>query len=567
MDNKTIQRILGKKLNKYERTFINNILSSKEIQTKFTPELTYLETDGKEWTDQFYLASESSYDPRKLDGPLLNMVHGYLPTAVFTFSSGKVFLGVRHQNIKNEWKISPGIVFFVQKEDSFESFLFDIYNRPWLRWVQAINSFSCGYELIKIVVKHKYGLDIPLNISDDIDIKFLNKMSGILLIIQKEMVEDFNNITERHGIICHKIGSIQEGMTIILHQHNNVLVNLPVQLFNTIFGEDDVLNIRPSISESKSTSSNINNKKDFSEDVLIILREIKNKNQKREAPRFSVIKRKSKLVKDHHMNLAGMSINDNGHLDYADPELKGRSYIANASRKLVCQGMKPQLCSAIIQLKKGDDYSRLFLKGMRDMARILGVKIVNTSISEHEGDNESWVVVAGSRKNDTNPFSEGFQTTNDFISILGSHRGELGGGLYLRSQGAPGDGVMPIVDMNMEARIQETVFTGIQGGLIQSAMPVSGGGLTIAIAKTLVVSPSGFGARIYISRKLQNDELLFGETQGLVIVTIKENDLMEFERICMNIGVPTTSIGRVTDNGRYTFNEAVELEVMELKSI
>jgi len=68
----------------------------------------------------------------------------------------------------------------------------------------------------------------------------------------------------------------------------------------------------------------------------------------------------------------------------------------------------------------------------------------------------------------------------------------------------------------------------------------------------------------YFSRKLKTEELLFGETQGLVLVTIKENDLMEFERICMAIGVPATTIGRVTDDGFYTFNKSIKLPVKKL---
>ena len=59
-------------------------------------------------------------------------------------------------------------------------------------------------------------------------------------------------------------------------------------------------------------------------------------------------------------------------------------------------------------------------------------------------------------------------------------------------------------------------------------------------------------------------ELLFGETQGLIIVTINEEDLMEFERICMSIGVPSTTIGRLTEDGIYTFNDSIKIKVEKL---
>jgi len=120
-----------------------------------------------------------------------------------------------------------------------------------------------------------------------------------------------------------------------------------------------------------------------------------------------------------------------------------------------------------------------------------------------------------------------------------------------------------VVDLLMESRLQEAVLTGINEDLIQSARPIGRGGVALAIAKSFEKN-SNLGARIYFSRKLKTEELLFGETQGLVLVTIKENDLMEFERICMAIGVPATTIGRVTDDGFYTFNKSIKLPVKKL---
>ena len=115
----------------------------------------------------------------------------------------------------------------------------------------------------------------------------------------------------------------------------------------------------------------------------------------------------------------------------------------------------------------------------------------------------------------------------------------------------------------MESRLQETILIGVQGGLIQSARPVGAGGIAVSIAKSFGKN-AHLGARIHFSRKLKIDELLFGETQGIVIVSIKETDLMEFERACMTIGIPATTIGRVTDDGIYSFNEAIKLPVSKL---
>ena len=116
----------------------------------------------------------------------------------------------------------------------------------------------------------------------------------------------------------------------------------------------------------------------------------------------------------------------------------------------------------------------------------------------------------------------------------------------------------------METRLQETVLQGIQTGLIKSAVNISNGGLAVSLVKSLQNAEKVIGARIHLSRKLRQDEMLFGETQGMVIVSIGERDLMEFERICMTIGLPSTTIGRVTGDGRFKFNDVVNLDVNKL---
>ena len=60
------------------------------------------------------------------------------------------------------------------------------------------------------------------------------------------------------------------------------------------------------------------------------------------------------------------------------------------------------------------------------------------------------------------------------------------------------------------------------------------------------------------------DRLLFGETRGFFLISISEESMIEIERLCMNLGVPCTAIGRVTDNGQYTFNDLIDIKCDKL---
>ena len=61
--------------------------------------------------------------------------------------------------------------------------------------------------------------------------------------------------------------------------------------------------------------------------------------------------------------------------------------------------------------------------------------------------------------------------------------------------------------------------------------------------------------------------LLFGETQGLILISFKENNFIKFERICMQNNIPATTIGRVTGDGKFTFNNLINVQVKDLKNL
>ena len=68
-----------------------------------------------------------------------------------------------------------------------------------------------------------------------------------------------------------------------------------------------------------------------------------------------------------------------------------------------------------------------------------------------------------------------------------------------------------------------------------------------------------------MSSKIREEELLFGETQGLFLITIDEDSLIEIERLCMRIGISCTAIGRVTDDGYFSFNKWIHTKVDKLR--
>jgi phosphoribosylformylglycinamidine synthase len=101
----------------------------------------------------------------------------------------------------------------------------------------------------------------------------------------------------------------------------------------------------------------------------------------------------------------------------------------------------------------------------------------------------------------------------------------LGGSEYLAAIHQTIAGLPPVVDFELEQRVQATCRRGIQQGWIRSAHDCAEGGLAIALAESCIAS--GIGAVIQLSLSAayhRLDRLLFGEGGARILVSIAPAD-------------------------------------------
>jgi len=263
-----------------------------------------------------------------------------------------------------------------------------------------------------------------------------------------------------------------------------------------------------------------------------------------------------------------------GRYSYLDPRMGGRCAIVGAARKVVCRGASPKAALTSVLMGDLEDPEAYYLfkemiEGMAEVCREFQISVVSKDINSESGVSIPTPVVGvvGLIDDARRILSPEFKNANDFIIMLGSHRGELGGSEYQRIVYQSLEGPPPVVDISMEGRVHEIILMLHKVGLIKSACDVSIGGLAVALSHCLIASKERLGARIHMSSKIREDELLFGETQGLFLITIDEDSLIEIERLCMRIGVSCTAIGRVTDDGIFSFNKWIKVKVDKLKKL
>jgi hypothetical protein len=156
---------------------------------------------------------------------------------------------------------------------------------------------------------------------------------------------------------------------------------------------------------------------------------------------------------------------------------------------------------------------------------------------------------------------------SDFISVLGTIKGELGHSLYEEVTGLRSDQNQPIFDSTLEYNINQALVQAVSTGVIKKVITFSKGGLATALLGLYLKLNCEYGIKIHISRKLKQEELLFGESFGSALVIIGEKELMEFQRICMLHGIPSSTIGRLQIKKEISVNNILTIPEKVLKTL
>ena len=118
--------------------------------------------------------------------------------------------------------------------------------------------------------------------------------------------------------------------------------------------------------------------------------------------------------------------------------------------------------------------------------------------------------------------SPSFKNEDDIILYVGSPRIGLGGTEYLKLIHGLTTGDAPLLDLNVEFKVQQVVLQAITSGLVTAAHDVSDGGLAVCIAEMGIFSL--LGAQIDLSVLSGSvHEIWFSEAQSGIVLTCQPN--------------------------------------------
>jgi phosphoribosylformylglycinamidine synthase len=247
----------------------------------------------------------------------------------------------------------------------------------------------------------------------------------------------------------------------------------------------------------------------------------------------------------------------NGRYVYLDPRVGGRIAVAEAARNVACTGARPMAITNCLNFgnpTRPEVFYQLkeAVAGMGEACRALGTPVTGGNVSLYNESPSGAVYptpvigMVGLIEDLAHITRATFHRDGDSILLLGETGGELGGTEYLATIHGKVLGPPPSCDVNQERKVIDALLESIRAEAVSSAHDCSDGGLAVALAECCIANPEHEnGAEIDLSRysSLANREILFGESQGRIVVSSSTPDRV-FE-IAAKAGVPCARIGVV----------------------
>jgi phosphoribosylformylglycinamidine synthase len=282
--------------------------------------------------------------------------------------------------------------------------------------------------------------------------------------------------------------------------------------------------------------------------------------------------------------LIALTVDCNATYVYLDPYEGGKSVVAEAARNLACTGALP--LGLTDNLNFGNPYNpeifwqlRESVRGLAEACRAFNTPVTGGNVSLYNQspngpiDPTPTVAMAGLIEKPELVTTQWFKDEGDAIILLGRPVDSddplqgLGGSAYLKVVHGLKTGKPPRCDLEKEKDLHLALRALIHAGSVKSAHDCSEGGLAVALAESCISrqlareTPQLIGAEIdlrhlttpespsqgtetaHLKATPRLDALLFGETQGRIIISTEPLDSIKVVERARLLGVPAARIG------------------------
>jgi phosphoribosylformylglycinamidine synthase len=259
----------------------------------------------------------------------------------------------------------------------------------------------------------------------------------------------------------------------------------------------------------------------------------------------------------------------NGRYCYLNPRRGALIAMVECLRNLVCSGATPLAMTDNLNFGnpyKPENFYQLkeCVAGLAEACRFFDVPVVGGNVSLYNEsptgaiDPTPTVSVVGFIEKEAHITRQFAKAAGERLVLLGGAPTELGGSQFLGIVHGMKMGDAPAVDLAAEKALQDFLLARIREGRVGAAHDLSEGGLLVAVCEMLFGAET-LGAALDLAgiAAPRLDALLYGESQGRVLVAVSEGDLQGFIGVAEDAGIPVDAIGVVTDDARLSVKSPV----------
>jgi len=474
----------------------------------------------------------------------------------------------------------------------------ELCKKLWLIGIQDMGAAGITCSCSEMSAKGESGIKIDLDkvpLREDsmnaYEIMLSESQERMLVVIEQGFDKELNAIFEKWELDCTRVGEVTDtGMLEVYHRGNKV-AEIPSE--ELVLGggapQYDMPVREPAyFSEINNfTIDAIQEEEDYNKTLLTLLSTPNITSKQFVFRQYDSTVRSNTVqgpggaaavirLKGTQKGLA-MSTDCNGRYVYLNPRMGGQIAVVESARNVVCSGGEPLAITNCLNFGNPQDPEIYWqfkeaVTGIGEACRALNTPVTggNVSFYNETGDTAVYptpvIGMVGLLENINQSTTIEFKGAGDFIVTLGALNGCLGGSEYLRTIHGKIQGPIPHLNLELEMGIQELCLEAIKKGIIKSAHDLSDGGLAVNISESIVHSKQGLGARLDVVRKLQNNELLFGECQSVIVVTLDESALYELILLAQKLNMHTQTIGRVTDTNSLVINDQINISRIKMEN-
>ncbi len=474
----------------------------------------------------------------------------------------------------------------------------ELCKKSWLVGIQDMGAAGITCSCSEMSAKGEAGIKIDLDkvplreeSMNAYEIMLSESQERMLVVIEKGFDAELNEIFKKWELECTRLGEVTNtGMLEVYHLGNKV-AEIPSE--ELVLGggapQYDMPVKEPAYftEVNNFTIESIKDNEDHNKTLLTLLSTPNITSKKFVYRQYDSTVRSNTVqgpggaaavirLKGTQKGLA-MSTDCNGRYVYLNPRIGGQIAVVEAARNVVCSGGEPLAITNCLNFGNPKDPEIFWqfkeaVTGIGEACRALNTPVTggNVSFYNETGDTAVFptpvIGMVGLLENIEQSTTIEYKDAGDFIVTLGALNGCLGGSEYLRTIHGKIQGPIPHLNLELEMGIQELCLDAIKKGIIKSAHDLSDGGLAVNISESLIHSKKGLGARLDVVRKLQNSELLFGECQSVIVVTLEEGALYELILLAQKLDMHTQTIGRVTDTNSLIINDQIDISRTKLEN-